>query len=97
MNEPGPGFSGAGFFIQEATNWYPETHKSERHGTKTKESGQQALFEWLLAEGHEVLAVDNFFIGHMVTIAHLIDDKNFALLRHDVTAPLEVEVDSIFN
>jgi UDP-glucuronate decarboxylase len=50
-----------------------------------------------LAEGHEVLAVDNFFIGSMVTIAHLIDDKNFALLRHDVTAPLEVEVESIFN
>jgi len=50
-----------------------------------------------LAEGHEVLAVDDFFIGHMVTIAHLIDDKNFELLRHDVTAPLEVEVDSILN
>jgi len=33
----------------------------------------------------------------VVTIAHLIDDKNFELLRHDVTAPLEVEVDSILN
>jgi UDP-glucuronate decarboxylase len=91
------GFLGPGFFIQGVTNWYPETHKSERHGTKTTGSGQRALCERLLAERHEVLAVDNFFIGSMVTIAHLIDDKNFALLRHDVTAPLEVKVDSIFN
>jgi UDP-glucuronate decarboxylase len=50
-----------------------------------------------LAEGHEVLAVDNFFTGSKANIAHLIDDKNFELLRHDVTAPLVVEVDSIFN
>lgn len=50
-----------------------------------------------MAEGHEVLAVDNFFIGSKANIALLIDDKNFELLRHDVTAPLVVEVDSIFN
>jgi UDP-glucuronate decarboxylase len=50
-----------------------------------------------LAERHEVLAVDNFFTGSKANIAHLVDDKNFELLRHDVTAPLVVEVDSIFN
>jgi len=50
-----------------------------------------------LAEEHEVLSVDKFFIGSTVTSAHLIDDKNFELLRHDVTAPLEVKVDSILN
>ena len=55
------------------------------------------LCERLLTEGHEVLAVDNFFIGSKANIARLIDDKNFELLRHDVTAPLVVEVDSIFN
>jgi UDP-glucuronate decarboxylase len=55
------------------------------------------LCERLLAERHEVLAVDNFFTGSKANIAHLVDDKNFELLRHDVTAPLVVEVDSIFN
>jgi len=49
-----------------------------------------------LTEGHEVLALNNFFIGAKVAIAHLIDDKNLEL-RHYVTAPLEVEVDSILN
>jgi UDP-glucuronate decarboxylase len=55
------------------------------------------LCERLLTEGHEVLAVDNFFTGSKANIAHLIHDKNFELLRHDVTSPLVVEVDSIFN
>ena len=55
------------------------------------------LCERLLSEGHEVLAVDNFFTGSKSNVSHLLDDKNFELLRHDVTAPLVVEVDSIFN
>jgi len=55
------------------------------------------LCERLLSEGHEVLAVDNFFTGSKSNVSHLLDDKNFELLRHDITAPLVVEVDSIFN
>jgi len=55
------------------------------------------LCERLLSKGHEVLAVDNFFTGSKSNISHLLDDKNFELLRHDVTSPLVVEVDSIFN
>jgi len=50
-----------------------------------------------LSEGNEVLAVDNFFTGSKSNISHLLDDKNFELLRHDITSPLVVEVDSIFN
>ena len=55
------------------------------------------LCERLLSEGHEVLAVDNYFTGSKSNISHLMDDKNFELLRHDITIPLVVEVDSIFN
>jgi len=55
------------------------------------------LCERLLSEGNEVLAVDNFFTGSKSNISHLLDDKNFELLRHDITSPLVVEVDSIFN
>jgi len=51
----------------------------------------------LLDEGHEILCVDNFFTGTRRNITHLIDDKRFELLRHDVTFPLFVEVDEIYN
>lgn len=51
----------------------------------------------LLAEGSEVLAVDNFFTGTRRNILPLLDNKNFELLRHDVTFPLSVEVDQIYN
>lgn len=51
----------------------------------------------LLAEGHEVLCVDNFFTGRRRNIAHLLDHKNFELMRHDITFPLYVEVDEIYN
>jgi UDP-glucuronate decarboxylase len=51
----------------------------------------------LLSEGHEVLCVDNFFTGTKANIAHLMDDKRFELLRHDVTFPLYVEPDQIYN
>lgn len=51
----------------------------------------------LLDEGHEVLCVDNFFTGRRQNIHGLLDNKNFELLRHDVTAPLYVEVDQIYN
>jgi UDP-glucuronate decarboxylase len=55
------------------------------------------LCEALLGAGHEVLCVDNFFTGARENVAHLLDDKRFELLRHDVTIPLFVEVDRIFN
>ncbi|TDQ18718.1 UDP-glucuronate decarboxylase [Algoriphagus boseongensis] len=55
------------------------------------------LCDKLLAEGHEVLCVDNFFTGSRRNIYHLLDNKRFELLRHDVTHPLYVEVDEIYN
>ena len=51
----------------------------------------------LLKGGNEVLCVDNFFTGRRHNIAPLLDDKNFELMRHDVTFPLYVEVDEIYN
>lgn len=55
------------------------------------------LCERLLSNGHEVLCVDNFFTGRRKNIAHLLSDPRFELMRHDVTFPLYVEVDQIFN
>ena len=55
------------------------------------------LAERLLGEGHEILCVDNFYTGRKANIANLIDDPNFELMRHDVTFPLYVEVDEIYN
>lgn len=55
------------------------------------------LSEYLLNNGHEVIAVDNFYTGERENIKHLLDNKNFELLRHDVTFPLFVEVDAICN
>jgi len=51
----------------------------------------------LLAEGHDILCVDNFFTGAKGNIAHLIGNPRFELMRHDVTFPLYVEVDEIYN
>jgi UDP-glucuronate decarboxylase len=55
------------------------------------------LCERLLAQGHEVLCVDNFFTGTRRNIAHRMAEPGFELLRHDVTFPLYVEVDEIYN
>jgi UDP-glucuronate decarboxylase len=55
------------------------------------------LCERLLAEGADVLCVDNFYTGTKRNIVHLLDDPFFELLRHDITFPLYVEVDEIFN
>ena len=55
------------------------------------------LCEKLLAQGANVLCVDNFFTGNRQNIEHLLDDKHFELIRHDVTFPLYVEVDEIYN
>jgi len=55
------------------------------------------LCEHLLGQGHDVLCVDNFYTGSKLNICHLLTRPNFELLRHDVTFPLYVEVDEIYN
>jgi UDP-glucuronate decarboxylase len=55
------------------------------------------LCERLLDQGHEVLCVDNFYTGARRNVAHLLTNPNFELMRHDVTFPLFVEVDEIYN
>ena len=55
------------------------------------------LCERLVREGEEVICMDNFFTGRRKNIAHLLDFKNFELLRHDVVDPFKVEVDRIYN
>ncbi|HEY8609269.1 MAG TPA: UDP-glucuronic acid decarboxylase family protein [Noviherbaspirillum sp.] len=55
------------------------------------------LCDYLLRQGHEVLCVDNFHTGSRRNILHLLGHPRFELLRHDVTAPLAVEVDEIYN
>jgi len=55
------------------------------------------LCERLLADGHDVLCLDNFFTGRRVNIAKLLDDHRFELIRHDVIEPILLEVDQIYN
>ncbi len=55
------------------------------------------LCERLLNEGNEVICLDNFFTGRKINIAHLVDNKRFELVRHDVTEPILLEVDQIYN
>ena len=55
------------------------------------------LCERLLSEGHEVICLDNFFTGRKQNIAHLLDSHQFELVRHDVTEPILLEVDQIYN
>ncbi len=51
----------------------------------------------LIAQGHDVLCVDNFFTGTKANVAQLMSHPNFELMRHDITFPLYVEVDEIYN
>ena len=55
------------------------------------------LSDKLLNDGHEVLVVDNFFTGSKENVQHLLQNSRFELMRHDVTFPLYVEVDQIYN
>lgn len=55
------------------------------------------LCERLLKDGHEVICLDNFFTGRKANIAHLCADPMFELIRHDVTLPILIEVDQIYN
>ncbi|WP_428425771.1 UDP-glucuronic acid decarboxylase family protein [Methylibium sp.] len=55
------------------------------------------LCERLVSQGHDVLCLDNFFTGSRRNVEHLLDSPRFELMRHDVTFPLYVEVDEIYN
>jgi len=55
------------------------------------------LCERLITEGHEVICLDNFFTGRRENIFHLLDNRRFELIRHDVTEPILLEVDQIYN
>lgn len=55
------------------------------------------LCERLLKDGHEVICVDNFFTGSRSNVAHLVSHPDFEIMRHDVTFPLYLEVDQIYN
>ncbi len=55
------------------------------------------LADYLLARGNEVIALDNFFTGRKANVEHLLDNKDFELIRHDVTMPISLEVDEIYN
>ena len=55
------------------------------------------LCDRLIRDGHDVLCVDNFYTGSKQNIVHLLDHRYFELMRHDVTFPLYVEVDRIYN
>ncbi|MFA6238829.1 MAG: UDP-glucuronic acid decarboxylase family protein [Bacteriovorax sp.] len=55
------------------------------------------LCERLIAEGHNVICLDNLFTGSKQNIAHLLDHKNFEFVRHDIVDPYKAEVDEIYN
>ncbi len=55
------------------------------------------LCERLIGQGHDVLCIDNFYTGTKHNVAHLLDHPRFELMRHDITFPLYVEVDEIYN
>ncbi|MBX3407496.1 MAG: SDR family oxidoreductase [Phycisphaeraceae bacterium] len=55
------------------------------------------LCDRLVAQGHDVICVDNFFTSQKINIAHLLSKPNFEFIRHDVTHPLWLEVDEIYN
>ncbi len=55
------------------------------------------LIDRLLERGHEVLCVDNLFTGNKANLDHLHENPRFEFMRHDITFPLYVEVDEIYN
>ncbi len=55
------------------------------------------LCERFVREGHDVICVDNFFTSQKSNVAHLLNEPNFELVRHDITHPLFLEVDEIYN
>lgn len=55
------------------------------------------LCDRLIKDGHGVLCLDNFFTGSKSSVQHLLNDSNFELIRHDITQPIDLEVDEIYN
>ncbi len=55
------------------------------------------LCDFLINKGHEIICVDNYFTGFKENIAHLLDNHKFELYRHDITFPLYIEADEIYN
>ncbi|GDX35851.1 NAD-dependent dehydratase [Alphaproteobacteria bacterium] len=55
------------------------------------------LCDQLLSQGHEVIALDNYFSGSKKNIQHLLNNPNFEAIRHDITQPIHIEVDEIYN
>ncbi len=55
------------------------------------------LIDRLMAQGHEVLCLDNFYTGHKENILHWLDNPYFELIRHDITEPIRLEVDQIYH
>src|SRR6188508_3149478 len=55
------------------------------------------LCDRLVAQGHDVICLDNFFTSQKTNVSHLLDKPNFELIRHDVTVPINLEVDEIYN
>ena len=55
------------------------------------------LCEKLLKKGHDVICIDNFYTGQKANIAHLLKDTKFEIIRHDITFPIYLEVDQIYN
>ena len=55
------------------------------------------LCDFLIAEGHDVICVDNLYTGNKRNVWHLMDNRRFEFIRHDITFPLYVEVDQIYN
>ncbi len=55
------------------------------------------LCEMLIEQGHDVICLDNFFTSQKSNVAHLLDEPNFELVRHDMTMPVWLEVDQIYN
>ncbi|NND99703.1 MAG: SDR family oxidoreductase [Pirellulaceae bacterium] len=55
------------------------------------------LCEILVGQGHDVICLDNFFTSQKTNVAHLLGEPNFELIRHDITLPIHLEVDQIYN
>ena len=55
------------------------------------------ICERLVADGHDVICLDNFFTSQKTNVAHLLSKPNFELIRHDITLPIFLEVDEIYN